>query len=997
MLLRRFILIIVSWSMHFAWGEPPPAHAQSAGSDDATVLRAYYSGNGLLQRGMFELAEKEYRDFLSHNQDHEKAPVARYGLAVCMVRLGRYEDALKELDSIPAGAEFPFVVEVQVMQGQCRLALKEYEKAISSLKGVLKRSPDHKLAPDACVQLAEAQYHAGQAQKTVESVGTFLNRWPENPRRVRALFFRGLAHVSMGSDKQALVDLAAVLKAEPEGPLSAQASLLVAQCAHRSGDLEEASRRYEGVLAAKNGSDREGALFGLAVLRMQQQKFAEAAKLFDDYTSAFPHGSDAALAALHRGRSALELGEVDLAIEKLESAIKAGAPADEVAFWIAKCYSRRGEHEKAAETLQKALKSAPEGRLAAEMRYDRAVSLYRGGDLAGASRALAEFADSHGDNALYAEALQLFAVVLHQQSQYEKSLEACRDFLEKFGSHRLADSVAFLSAENLFLSGDLDKASEAYERFLKTNGESADAVKARYRLGMAQFRLGRHDEAAKLLAPICVTAATDPAYRPAFLAMGDILFTRGEWKSAEDYLATYLSGEKSPSSADDARLKLGLARQRQKRYEDAIQAFNDLLAGASKSPHALQAAFERGQCLVALSRQEEARKDFERVLDEGSDSRFAPHALNHLGAIAMARGDADAAAKFFARVSSDGADDAIAGEALLSGAAALMAAKDFDAAQKSYSRFISRFAGHNRIETARANRAICLARMDRFQDAISATKKVDVEKIDPALRSALQYERAWCLKSLGRKDDAAATYRELIATSEKSQPNLHAMIELAALESEAKRFDEAASLLARVRQEATSAGADPALIDQATHRLAVCEFERGRFAEVANLLEPYVKNRAKGPETTSAHALCGEALFKLGRHSAAAEHLYEVVEGDAGSKVCAPALLRLGECLAAMQRWAKSEEIFGRYLKQHEKSESWHQAAFGLAWAIENQGRHTEAIEQYRRVVDRHKGPTAARAQFQIGECLFAGEQYDEAARELLKVDILYEIGRAHV
>ena len=33
---------------------------------------------------------------------------------------------------------------------------------------------------------------------------------------------------------------------------------------------------------------------------------------------------------------------------------------------------------------------------------------------------------------------------------------------------------------------------------------------------------------------------------------------------------------------------------------------------------------------------------------------------------------------------------------------------------------------------------------------------------------------------------------------------------------------------------------------------------------------------------------------------------------------------------------------------------------------------------------------TAARAQFQIGECLFAQKQFEEAVRALLKVDILY-------
>jgi TolA-binding protein len=47
-------------------------------------------------------------------------------------------------------------------------------------------------------------------------------------------------------------------------------------------------------------------------------------------------------------------------------------------------------------------------------------------------------------------------------------------------------------------------------------------------------------------------------------------------------------------------------------------------------------------------------------------------------------------------------------------------------------------------------------------------------------------------------------------------------------------------------------------------------------------------------------------------------------------------------------------------------------------------------LPAYEQVVQRHQGETAARAQFQIGECLFAMKRLDEAVRELLKVDILY-------
>ncbi|MCH8241626.1 MAG: tetratricopeptide repeat protein, partial [Planctomycetes bacterium] len=99
---------------------------------------------------------------------------------------------------------------------------------------------------------------------------------------------------------------------------------------------------------------------------------------------------------------------------------------------------------------------------------------------------------------------------------------------------------------------------------------------------------------------------------------------------------------------------------------------------------------------------------------------------------------------------------------------------------------------------------------------------------------------------------------------------------------------------------------------------------------------------------------------------------------------------RLGECLAAAQYWPRSEQVFRDYLAKFGDSEHWFQAQFGIGWAVENQSRFDEAISAYTKVVKRHKGPTAARAQFQIGECQFAKTDYKAAVSELLKVDILY-------
>jgi len=124
--------------------------------------------------------------------------------------------------------------------------------------------------------------------------------------------------------------------------------------------------------------------------------------------------------------------------------------------------------------------------------------------------------------------------------------------------------------------------------------------------------------------------------------------------------------------------------------------------------------------------------------------------------------------------------------------------------------------------------------------------------------------------------------------------------------------------------------------------------------------------------------------------SAAAESFHRLVKEFADHELCKTALLRLGEVEADRQRWANSERAFGEHRRRFPEDARWFEAQFGLAWAQEHLSRFESARASYQQIVDRHRGPTAARAQFQIGETLFAEERYEEAARALLKVDILF-------
>jgi TolA-binding protein len=221
--------------------------------------------------------------------------------------------------------------------------------------------------------------------------------------------------------------------------------------------------------------------------------------------------------------------------------------------------------------------------------------------------------------------------------------------------------------------------------------------------------------------------------------------------------------------------------------------------------------------------------------------------------------------------------------------------------------------------------------------------------------------------------------------------HLHGMLELAELEAAAERYEEAASRLRALRAELETAPAAPEeLRKQAAYRLAVCEYRLDRFDAASELFESFLAAFPDSDLEASARLLCGESHFKTGSHKLAAGHLRRVVEKHPEDEGYGPALLRLGECLAVLQDWPASEKAYRRYLERIDESDQRFQAQFGVGWALENQDMRDEAIEAYAVVIEEHRGPTAARAQFQIGECLFAMERYDEAVRNLMKVDILY-------
>jgi TolA-binding protein len=965
------------------------ARAQDGKEADASA-RGYLSGNGLLQRGMHELAAEEYRKFLREQPRHERAPHARYGLAVALHRLGKCEDAVNELEGLRAREGFEFAAAAGVLEAQCRMAMGEFDAAAVAAEGATRGRGGDDLADDAAAMLVEARYRAAKFDEAVAGGAEFAKQHAQSPLGDRVAYFTGLSQLKRGKEAEAARDFARVAEQWPTSALAEQAMLLAAQCAHRTGNAAAAERGYAGVMAHEGGSLVPDAMLGLAGLRLAAEQPGEAKELLDRLLKEHASSPRAVEALLERGRANLRLKDAQAArVDFVAYGKRKGADAARAAYWQAKAEVALNEPGRAVAVLERGLGAEPPADLAPLMLFDLASSRLAAGDAEGAAEALRTFRAKHAAHELAPDAFETLAAVLHRAGDYPGSGELCAAFVASYPKHTLRPRIDVLAAENLFLAGKLDEAAAAYEQFLKEYPGDDGSSLATFRLGCVRFRRGDTAAAETLLRQSASRADQEPLYRTAVLYLGDLCYQGERFGEGAEWLKRYMEFGSDASGADDALLKLGLCFHALGKHEEAAASYRTLIAEHPRSKHAALARLELGRALLGGGDRGAAEKEFTGAA-AAQDPVVASMARNHLAVLATEAGQSDRAAELFGAAAEGGG--AAGADARFGLATVLLGAGKYDEAAKAFSDFLDEHSGDARATEARAQRAIALSRADGGEAALAEIKAAirTGDQLPPALLDSLKYEEAGCLRKLGRGEEADDRLRALVGKGGTPEFRVHAALEMGRAAFEAERYEEAAGVLRSVSVELKADGVSTEMREHAAYQLGAAEFKQERFREAAEVFEAFLREHPDSPLAGSVKLLAGESLFRLGRHERAIANLRGALESELSEGDEQTARLRLGESLAAAQNWKASEDAFGEFLQKFPTSEQWFQARFGRGWAMENQGRTDEAMAEYAKVTEKHNGPTAARAQFQIGECLFARGKHEDAARELLKVDILY-------
>jgi TolA-binding protein len=955
--------------------------------------------HGLFKRGLYKEAADEYGRFLNQYGSHSLATEARYGLAVAQFRQNEYAKAVGPLIEALKDPKFAQRDEALAVLGHCYLSLGEHAKALGVFDEILAQHAKSRHAETAAINRVQVLYLADRKREALEAADAFLDQYAQSGQRATALYFRALSQQALGKNDAAEKSASEILQGYPGSPYEFDARLMVARGREGQGKLDDAMESYQQAIRSAPKQRAAEARYGLGAVLYKSGKYDAALREFSAVLKDSSDSPVAAAALLQMGLTQVALGQYQDARKSLEAVASADpARAPSATYGLVQADLAEKKFDAALSRLDQlsAAKTPPVE--ASRLAFDRGVALMGLERFEDAARQFEGLSKERLDAALAADVNYRRAYCLHRLGKHDES----HQLLARVGKDAAVGQAASeLDAENLFLMGKYDEARAAYERLAKSTDQPQQRDRYRLRLGQTAYFAGKYDDAIRDLAPLAQSAAAaqDGELAKGLLLLGDAMLQTGKNQDAAAVLAKY--APVAQKDLAEARFKLALAQLRSGDDQLAEQNLFEVSKAAGDSPWVARALFEYGQLQFTKKRHDRAGEALRKVLQSNPPEELAAPAAYMLAWIDLDAKKYAEAASGFEAVAAKYPKHALAGDATYQRAVALREAGQAERAAEVFNSYLKNYPDGAQVAGARQMIASSLTKAGKPQEAVRILAALAG---DAKTRSdAVLYELAWAQRNTSDENSAVAAYRQILELYPQSKLLNAVRAELGDLLFKQGQHAEAAQHLEKV---VDAEGLDAKTLAVARYRLASAYEKLKEWKKAGAAFGRFVKDHPDDELAPSALFQAAEASIAAGRLTDAQQHLLLLVKKNAKSETTSVAMLKLGEVQAELGDHDAAGRTYQEFLDKFRQDKFAYLAQFGVGWSLENRKKYDDARKAYEKVTAAHNGPTAARAQFQIGETYFAQGKFEDAVKALLAVEdvygktewsprALYEAGRA--
>jgi TolA-binding protein len=1005
-----------------------PAGNQATKADEARAARqipdALKFANGLLRQRKYDLAAEEFAGFLKSSPGGQDGVDARFGLANCRLHQGRYQDAWHAFDEfLKAAPNDSRALTARYRLGELSYLLGDLAAARKSLEAFTQIKVQHAGLETAWTYLGDTCFGLGDLPGARKAYERSLADFPRGRMADRARYGLGRTLAGLGERDRALSVLQELArKAAPDWV--DRSWFQIGLIRKSAGQFAEAVEAFNTLETAAPGS----------ALRAEAQL-------------------QRALVLIHLGRS----GEAQSILRTLaDKAPEPMGPR--AALELATIELEQNHPESASATLEGALKRFPKSPSTPALLFRSAEALQKREKRADAKARFLQVLDADPADPWADDALQRAAQLALEIGDPATARRLAGSFAGRFPASALQAEVRLIEARATMQTGNPKEAAVILESLLdppagtpRNQGPKAEklppplAQAARYDLALAYRATGQSARADAVLAEVA-RGPSEPIAADAQFLIGQGQLDNGRYADAIASLERYLAAKPSGDVADFALAHLVTARLELHQDDAASKTLADLAARFPRSQALAPTRIRLAEAALAAHQPVRAAELYRLVA--GSPTEQAPakpstdkpgpaidralrvRALAGLGTALWELDNPAEAAAAFGALLDLAPDDPIAPEIALARGRALVASGQPVAALKAYSLVAERFAKSGQALQASLAQARLLGEagrhaeasrtFERLLDGDEALKRLQAAGVAP---DTVLVEWGRALVDGEKTAEADAVFKRLMDEYPDSAFAAEARFNLAESANVAHNHAEVVRLLAPLikpnarpadpkdageKSRAAGSTATDAtapeplrrLLPAVLYRLGRTQVEMSDWDVARATLDRLIAEFPGSPYRREAIYLRAESALQTGDAAAAergfASLLSEPPSANDSKGLIQGVRLKRIHCWVAMKRWKDALDAAKTLRSGLAPGDpSLNELDFLTGQALLGLARLDEARALFQSVVDAHPGADMeAHAQLMCGETYFHQNQFHEALRIFLKVDILYDAPR---
>lgn len=708
-----------------------------------------------------------------------------------------------------------------------------------------------------------------------------------------------------------------------------------------------------GAQAQEPPADPAQAQLDFANGLFSREFFAEAVVEYQKLMEQFPGTPQSTTASLRLGEAASATRQYEQALTALDAFLAQSpdaATAQRATVIRGEALHYLGRHAEALAAFQSLDADSLEVGLRARLLYHRGLSARQTGDQAVAKASFEKLAKDLPEQPLVPYAQYQLALVYQDTGDLENAAAALTEIADSKAPEDLRLEARFRSAELYDKLGWYSAAVGAYEKLVALPAESPYAARARRGLAWAQYHDGKFTEA---------LAAADAALPESI-------------GSAEEPSLHYLRAN---------------CLQQLNQLDAALQAHQTLREQFPENPFAAKSEYKIAWINYLRGANDVALAEVNAFLQKHPESPDLPSAAFLLGLLQTVQGDYESAQAQFQRVSDQFPQSEFAPEARYRAAECLQQLGSLAAAATAFESFAQAHASHPLRRDALLNAAEARFASRQYKESVPLYKAALEAGLEEGQTPEVQYRIALALHNAGEVPAASEAFAKLIADSPASPHLAEAHYRLGdnALAVEKDPVKALSSF-----QAALDAAPEGPWAARALRGAALARYESKDFDSAASTFLDHATRFPQTPLPEEAYVWTGEHFFDKEQWSNAILIFEAMLKALPEYPTPERVLLKIAECAS---HGGEATDVLPRLqavVDAAPTSSLAAEARFRMAKLYEGQEEVEKAMQYYTAAAEANNGDIGARSRYRMAELLAESDKPDDAAREFMRVAILY-------